>query len=379
MSNERADAKGRACPEVLDPGTGDPQLQRIVDQWLSFHDVLCLRPVRAVQWLIDESGDPVRALRRANEPARLPLGGPSTRRDALARIGAVGLPYPSPRYPALLRSISDPPPLLLVRGSVEVLQRPTVAIVGARAATTYGLGVARDLAGGLARSGIVVISGLARGIDAAAHEGALEADGTTVAVQACGPDITYPPEHRVLADRIASRGAVITELPPGRAPVAAHFPLRNRLISGLSLAVVVVEARPRSGSLITARHALDQGREVLAVPGPVTAPTSAGPNALLRDGARPVIELADVLDAIGLDSAKRMSGSDRTGDPNASSPDQERILGLLREVPCTKDELLLALDWSPRRLAASLLDLQLDGRVVEDRDGRLRVAPRGVF
>lgn len=379
MSSEQTDTTGRPCPDVLDPGAAEPGLQRIVDQWLSFHDVLCLRPARAVRWLIEEAGDPVRALRRADEATSLPLGVPSPRRSALARIGVVGVPYPSPRYPPLLRAIPDPPPLLLVRGSVEVLQRPTVAIVGARAATSYGRGVARDLAGGLARSGIVVISGLARGIDAAAHEGALEAGGTTVAVQACGPDITYPPEHRGLADRIADRGAVITELPPGRAPVAAHFPLRNRLISGLSRAVVVVEARPRSGSLITARHALDQGREVLAVPGPVTAPTSVGPNSLLRDGARPVIELADVLDAIGFDSVKRSPGTEPTRNPTTPSSDHERILGLLREVPCTPDELLRALDWLPGKLAADLLELRLDGRVVEDRDGRLRVPARGVF
>jgi DNA processing protein len=287
------------------------------------------------------------------------------------------VPYPSPRYPTLLRPIADPPPLLLVRGSVEVLQRPAVAIVGARAATRYGLGVARDLAAGLARNGVVVISGLARGIDAAAHAGALEAGGVTVAVQACGPDITYPPEHRALADRIATSGAVVSELPPGRAPLAAHFPLRNRLISGLSLGVVVVEARPRSGSLITARHALDQGREVLAVPGPLTAPTSSGPNSLLRDGARPVIELADILAAVGLDSVQIRPGPARMSGSETSSPGEERILALLQELPCTPDELLRALELSPRELASRLLGLQLDGRVVEDRDGRLRVVSRG--
>lgn len=383
MPDRRTATDPPVRPDLLDPGTRDPATRHLVDQWLTYHETFCLQPVEAVRRLIDAQGDPARALARSGERPRLRGADLPARRAVLAQIAAVLLPYPSPRYPSLLRPIADPPPILVVRGSPDALEGPAVAIVGARAATAYGLGVARDLAAGLARRGIVVVSGLARGIDAAAHQGALEAGGRTVAVQACGSDITYPPEHRALADRIAAAGAVISELPPGRPPRAMHFPLRNRLISGLSHGVVVVEARPRSGSLITARHALDQGREVLAVPGPVTAPTSAGPNALLRDGARPVTALSDVFEAVGLGDATLFHPD--PGRPRASatasgaSGEERRILDRLRQTPCTRSDLMEALDLSPREIALWLLGLEIDGRVVEDRDGRLRVVARDLF
>ncbi len=224
----------------------------------------------------------------------------SSRRGArkLARIRARLLPFSSDAYPERLRRLVDAPPLLVVRGDPSVLRAPAVAIVGARAATHYGRTVARDLAATLARAGLVVVSGLAVGVDAAAHEGALEAGGLTVAFQACGPDRVYPAVHRRLADRIARAGAVVSELPPGTPPRSPHFPLRNRLISASSLAVVVVEARRRSGSLITARHAADQGVDVFAVPGPITAPTSQGPNRLIQDGAIPLLTPTDILEPL---------------------------------------------------------------------------------
>jgi len=237
--------------------------------------------------------------------------------------------------------------------------------------------VAESLARDLAACGVGVVSGLARGIDAAAHRGALAARGATVAMLGCGIDRSYPPEHEALADEIAEQGAVVSELPLGAPPAKHHFPLRNRLISALAHAVVVVEARAKSGSLGTARHAADQGREVLAVPGALDAATSEGPNRLLRAGAWPVLDAGDVLAAIGLGPA---SASERAAlapcedAPRETSADP--IVAALREEPRTRDELVAALGWSAQRLAAALVALELDGAIVEERDGRLRVAPR---
>jgi DNA processing protein len=257
-----------------------------------------------------------------------------------------------------------------VRGDLGALLAPSVAVVGARAATLYGRSVARELAAGLAAAGAVVVSGLARGIDAEAHRGALDAGGRTVAVLPCGPDLLYPPEHRGLAEAISARGAVVTELPLGTRPRRPLFALRNRLISGLARAVVVVEARRRSGSLITARHAADQGADVFAVPGPITAPTSEGPNRLLRDGAGVVLEARDVLEPLGLAAAPARSQA-ATGEPGRAA--LREICALLRRAPLTRDELCRRLARAPEDLAPDLLELELEGRVAEDRDGRLRV------
>jgi DNA processing protein len=255
-----------------------------------------------------------------------------------------------------------------------------VAIVGARAATHYGRTVARELAATLARAGLVVVSGLAMGVDAAAHEGALEAGGLTVAFQACGPDRVYPAVHRLLADRIARAGAVVSELPPGTPPRAPHFPLRNRLISALSLAVVVVEARQRSGSLITARHAADQGVDVFAVPGPITAPTSQGPNRLIQEGATPLLTSADILEPLSRTLSLPLRDL-ASGGREAAARDSKltrSILAALRDAPMTRDQLARRLDLSLSALALDLIQLELDGRVAEERDGRLHpIAPLG--
>jgi DNA processing protein len=328
-----------------------------------------LRPGEAAARLRDDP-DPERLLREVRQPRHLREGRDAE--DALRRLqGARArlLPLPSPAYPEALLRLPDPAPVLAVRGDPGVLKGPCVALVGARAATAYGREVALRLAGGVAAAGVVVVSGLARGIDAAVHEAALAAGGVTVAVQACGPDRVYPADHRRLAERIARQGAVISELPPGMPPLRAHFPLRNRLISGLSHVVVVVEARVRSGSLVTARHALDQGVEVMAVPGPITAPTSEGTNRLLRDGAAPALEPDDVLRAAGLAPAPAPA---EQALRRPDSPDPP-LLVTLREAPCTRDVLARRLGWEPGRLAAALLELELAGRVVEDRDGRLVV------
>lgn len=223
-------------------------------------------------------------------------------REALARGAAqdlVPIAWFDDGYPQLLREIIDPPIVLWRSGSAEPLLRPAVAIVGSRRATPAGLAVARRLAEGVAEAGFVIVSGLARGIDAAAHEGALAAGGSTVAVLGCGADVVYPREHRVLVSRVRASGAVVSEFPPGTPPRAHHFPLRNRIISGLCQAVIVAQASMRSGSLITARMALEQGREVLAVPGAVTSGQFAGCHALIKDGATLVETVEDVLRALG--------------------------------------------------------------------------------
>jgi DNA processing protein len=209
------------------------------------------------------------------------------------------LPADDPRFPTALLAISDCPTELWYSGRLDVLDAPTVAIVGSRAASAVALEIAAQLAGDLAARGVTIVSGLARGVDSAAHRGALSR-GRTVAVLGSGPDVIYPPEHRDLARAITVDGLLLSEYPPGTAPHAGQFPMRNRIISGVSRAVVVIEAHERSGSLITARCALQQGREVMAVPGNPLTGRSRGAHALIRDGAK-IVECADdILEELGL-------------------------------------------------------------------------------
>jgi len=203
-------------------------------------------------------------------------------------------------YPAVLREIADPPEPLYVRGTLDEQDRAAVAVVGARRASAYGLAVAEWLGRELVRHRVTVVSGMARGIDGAAHRGALMAGGRTIAVLGCGPDVIYPAEHEDLMGQIIDSGAVVTEFPPGTPPLPHHFPQRNRIISGLSLGVVVVEGRERSGALITADFALDQGREVFAVPGSIFGETSYLPHRLLQEGATPVTTVDDILTELRL-------------------------------------------------------------------------------
>jgi DNA processing protein len=285
----------------------------------------------------------------------------------LAELGAVLLPWGSPSYPPQLRELADAPPVLAVRGDPAVLAQPAVAIVGSRAASAYGLEVARRVAGELASAGVVVVSGLAFGIDAAAHRAALDAGGRTVAVQACGIDRVYPAAHRALAEQIVGSGAVVTELALGVAPLRAFFPLRNRLISGLARALVVVEARERSGSLVTARHAADQGVDVFAVPGPITVVHHVGTNRLLRDGAAPLLDTEDVLAALAWPNAPR-----RTRAQLSLSDSARDLLDALRGEPASGDDLARRLDSEASALAPPLLELELAGAIARDRDGRWR-------
>jgi DNA processing protein len=219
--------------------------------------------------------------------------------DAAREAGIEPLPWNDPRFPALLGCIPDPPPILWTRGDLASLARPIVAIVGSRAATPYALDVAHRLGQELSDRGLVVASGLARGVDSAAHRGCLSGSAPTVAVLGSGVDRVYPSEHGALAAEISTKGLLVSELGPGAPPLQEHFPLRNRIISGISLAVVVVEASEKSGSLITARCALEQGRDVMAVPGSVLSGRNRGSHSLLKDGAKVVESAVDILEGLG--------------------------------------------------------------------------------
>jgi DNA processing protein len=273
-----------------------------------------------------------------------------------------------PSFPSLLAAIHDPPPRLFVRGLSDgaLLDRPAVAIVGARACSSYGRSVTRFLARDLAAAGLVVVSGMARGIDGEAHRGALDGGGVTVAVLGCGVDRDYPAAHAELARRICETGGlVVSEYEAGVEPAPWRFPARNRIIAGLCRATVVIEARERSGALITADFALEEGRDVLAVPGEITSTLSAGTNALLRLGATPVTCAADVLEAFGIE--REIVGRATVGAvANA-------LLARLGEGPHTADELLRASAVDPGEGAAALIELELAGRVTLE-DGVYRAA-----
>jgi DNA processing protein len=280
--------------------------------------------------------------------------------------GVLRLRRGSARFPPLLAAIHDPPPSLFVRGGeVELLSRPAVAVVGARSCSSYGRSVARSLGRELGAAGLVVVSGMARGVDGEAHRGVLEAEGVTVAVLGCGIDRNYPAAHAELARRICERGLVVSEYEPGVEPAPWRFPARNRIIAGLCRATVVVEARERSGALITADFALEEGREVLAVPGEITNALAAGTNALLRLGATPVTCAADVLEAFGLEPAEASAP--------ALGPTAEQVLGRLRDGPLTADELVRATGVDAAATAAALLELELTRSVQLD-DGVYRAS-----
>jgi DNA processing protein len=270
--------------------------------------------------------------------------------------------YPSVRrgqegYPPLLAELHDPPSRLHLRGGpLELLARPAVAIVGARSCSPYGAQVARGLAQSLAAAGLVIVSGLARGVDAEGHRGALAVGGLTVAVLGCGIDRDYPRVHAELASRIAESGLVISEYPPGIEPSPWRFPARNRIIAALAQATVVVEARERSGALITADFALELGREVFAVPGEITSALSAGTNDLLRQGATPLLSADDVLTALGIEPIPEAL-------PDGLSPESLALLERLTDGPRTLDELVRATEGDPAGLAAALTELELAGLI----------------
>ncbi|RME63549.1 MAG: DNA-protecting protein DprA [Alphaproteobacteria bacterium] len=295
--------------------------------------------------------------------------------DAIDALGGRLFVLGDADYPRWLATVEDAPPVFTLLGHAHLLARPAIAIVGARNASTNGRRLAESLARGLAADGLVVVSGMARGIDTAAHHGALE--GGTIAVLAGGPDHVYPSENAGLYKRIARVGAVVSEHPPGTQPTARHFPRRNRVISGLALGVVVVEAARRSGSLITARLAGEQGREVMAVPGSPLDPRAQGTNALIRDGATLVQDVADVLESVA-----RLLHAD-AGEPDsppfalapvcAAEPDDDaraRVLACLSPAPSPIDGIIRDCGLATALVMAILLELELAGRIERSAGGR---------
>ena len=292
---------------------------------------------------------------------------------ATERLGARYLFLGDPDYPPLLAEIENPPPAPIVRGDVGLALRPCVAMVGARNASAAACRFARELAHGLTAAGVTVVSGLARGIDTAAHIGAIL--GGTVGVIASGIDVVFPPENAELQERIACEGLLLAEQPPGTEPRARHFPYRNRIIAGVSIGTVVVEAVPKSGSLITARLAGEMGREVMAVPGSPLDPRAQGGNLLIREGATLVQSAADILEQIRpIDPrAVRSTGIGYTGPPpvDASDADRARIAALMGPVPVSVDELLRQSGSAPAILQTVLLELELAGRMERHAGGRV--------
>ncbi|CAM3216953.1 DNA-processing protein DprA [Paracoccus nototheniae] len=305
------------------------------------------------------------------------------------RAGARLIRCDDPDYPATLRQIDGAPPVLWVRGDPMHLARDTIAVIGARNASSLGLRMARGMAAGLGEAGFTVAAGLARGIDTAAHDAALPTG--TIAVMAGGIDVIYPAENAVLAAQIAECGILISEQPPGTEPAARHFPTRNRIVSGLSHAVVVIEAAQRSGTLITARNALDQGREVMAVPGHPMDARAAGCNALIRDGATLVRSAADVADALRhahttpvaapqpartAPAATRRLGAPAQTPRDAGGPIhlESRILSRLSPSPTEENDLIRDLGVPAATANAVILSLELQGRVTRMAGGRLALS-----
>lgn len=268
-----------------------------------------------------------------------------------------------PRYPVLLREIPDPPRILYVRGDCSVFTSPAIAMVGSRAATAYGKKIAYDFGRRLAGHEFIVVSGLALGIDGSAHRGAVEA-GKTIGVLGCGVDVVYPKSHRDLYGLIVENGALVSEYPFGVRPEAFRFPARNRIISGLSIGVIVVEAASRSGSLITAELALEQGRDVFAIPGRVDSPKSHGAHRLLQDGAMLVQSVEDIILQLGFDhgSSKKCQENEKICTTDLT-PDEETLYGLLDVYPQAIDDLIALSGFHPGKMAEILLLLELKGLV----------------
>jgi DNA processing protein len=354
-------------------GNGPTPVEAEAAYWLTISRVPHVGPVR-IERLVRRFGSlsnaweaPADALRAVIEPRPLAellstrgTTDPHRELERIARMGIRVLFPGHPSYPRLLAEISGRPSILYVRGELATADEKAIGIVGTRRATPYGRQLAERIAGELAQAGVTVISGLARGIDAVAHRAALDAGGRTIAVLGSGPDVIYPAEHRRLAEQILDAGAIVTEQPPGAKPDAQNFPARNRIISGMSVGVVVVEAPTRSGALITATFAADQGREVFVVPGSVLMPSSEGTNALLRDGARIVRDGHDVLEDLGLDA----SGVDGTMQVELPlSTNEQALFAVVRDEPKHIDELADETGLPAGAVSALLLTMELKGLV----------------
>jgi len=280
--------------------------------------------------------------------------------EQIAAQGIHVLTWDDEAYPSRLKEIDQPPPILYLRGELTAEDSWAVAVVGTRRVTAYGRQVTEELASYLAQNGVTVVSGLARGVDAIAHQAALKAGGRTLAVMGNGVDRVYPPEHRALAEQILASGALLSDYAPGTPPEGANFPPRNRLISGLSLAVVVVEAGETSGALITAQFAVDQGREVFAVPGNILAPQSKGTNRLIQQGAHPLLSARDVLEALNL---TRVSEQRLVRKVLPADNVEAQVLNVLAHEPLHVDEIRNQTGLPIERVSATLVMMELKGMV----------------
>ena len=341
--------------------------------WIGFNRVSGIGPTR-LRTLLDAFGN-LETAWHATAKDLLAAGlGPKTvqtlieTRDRLdlsqevSRVAELGIhvtTWQDEDYPIRLKEIHSPPPVLYVWGEIKPQDRWAAAVVGTRRATTYGKTTAREVSSALAASGVTVVSGLARGIDSIAHQAALEVGGRTLAVLGSGLDQIYPPEHRKLAESIAGNGAILSDYPLGTRPEPRNFPPRNRIISGLSLAVIVVEAGVGSGALITADFAGEQGREVFAVPGDIHRRTSQGTNRLIRSGARPLVSPEDVLEALNMDVVARQEVADEVLPEDDS---ERRVLDVLSSEPIHVDELQAKCGLPISQITASLAMLELKGR-----------------
>ena len=295
--------------------------------------------------------------------------------ERLEKLNAQVITLEDDEYPDLLREIHDPPIALYVRGNLpKALERPALAVVGSRRCSTYGVNVAESLSRDLASHGLTIVSGLARGIDAGAHRGALEANGQTIAVVGTGMGTTYPKEHKKLEEQIIANGAVVSEFPLGTPPLPQNFPYRNRILSGLCFGVLIVEASEHSGSLITARLAYEQGREVFAVPGNITSQTSFGPNFLIKDGAKLVQIWRDVVDELPREAKEKLFGIERPAATKSNvqpmfeavdlSDMERKILEILSvDVPAHIDQLLISSEMTSSDLMSALLGLEMKDRI----------------
>lgn len=365
--------------------------------WLALPRVTGLGPVQC-QALLARYGEPRLIFSEApRDPAAVRMLSPRAR-DALAcpdwasvdhdlawlaAPGHHALTLADPRYPALLKKIHQAPPVLYVDGDPAIVARPQLAIVGSRNPSAAGHDSSHDFAGALARSGLAVTSGLAIGIDAAAHQGALEAGGRTIAVAATGLDRIYPACHRALATRIREQGALVSEAPPGSPPSSGAFPRRNRIISGLSLGTLVVEANPRSGSLITARAALEQGREVFAIPGSIHNPCARGCHLLIRQGAKLVECIHDILEelepmaCVALEIERQDTDRDPChATPETNSPILNEVLNQIDFAPTTIDTLTRRTGYPVERLSPILLELELSDLITRATGGGFTRRPK---
>ncbi len=337
------------------PGLGSAGLVQLIERCGSPGAVLATPAQTLAEWGL--SADACRWL------ARPDLASVEKDLALLRRLGARVIPLGDPLYPRLLGEIPGPPMALFVRGDAGCLGERQLAIVGSRSPSPAGRETARELAFSASKTGLVITSGLARGIDAAAHRGALDAGGRTIAVMATGPERIYPAAHRRLAEHIVENGALVSEFPPGVPPRRGHFPSRNRIISGLSLGTLVVEAAMRSGSLITARLAGEQGREVLAVPGSINNPVARGCHRLIRDGARLVESIADVLEELGFMAGARAketpAGSGQ--QPHGMDADEAGMLDFMGFDPAHPDELIARSGLTADAVSSILFSLELQG------------------